>query len=87
MDFCIEIEVQDIIANEKREFFKKFYPELLTSNKANKQLIEEFVATEEGKELEKFLKDNRDFSLRYEHTYMPHKDKTDGFYCALLVKD
>ena len=57
MDFCIEIEVQDIIANEKREFFKKFYPELLTSNKANKQLIEEFVATEEGKELEKFLKD------------------------------
>lgn len=23
----------------------------------------------------------------YEHTYMPHIDKTDGFYCALLVKE
>ena len=23
----------------------------------------------------------------YEHTFMPHIDKTDGFYCALIVKE
>lgn len=23
----------------------------------------------------------------YEHTYMPHIDKTDGFYCALILKE
>ena len=23
----------------------------------------------------------------YEHTYFPHIDKTDGFYCALLTKE
>lgn len=33
-----------------------------------------------------FLKDNPDFSLLYMHTFMPHKDNTDGFFCALLLK-
>ncbi|MBQ3817253.1 MAG: 16S rRNA (cytosine(967)-C(5))-methyltransferase RsmB [Clostridia bacterium] len=37
-------------------------------------------------QIEKFLKENPDFALRYEHTYMPHKDKTDGFFCALVFK-
>ena len=27
------------------------------------------------------------FRKAYEHTYMPHIDKTDGFYCALLIKE
>lgn len=27
-----------------------------------------------------------DVHKAYEHTYMPHIDKTDGFYCALLIK-
>lgn len=35
----------------------------------------------------KFLTENSDFSLEYSHTFMPHKDNTDGFYCALLIKN
>lgn len=31
-----------------------------------------------------FLKENPEFSLEYSHTFMPHTDNTDGFYCALL---
>ena len=37
--------------------------------------------------INKFLFENSDFSLEYSHTFMPHKDNTDGFYCALLVKN
>ena len=33
-----------------------------------------------------FLKENPDFSLVSEHTFMPHTDNTDGFFCALLKK-
>lgn len=33
-----------------------------------------------------FLENNRAFTLRYEHTFMPHIDGTDGFYCALITK-
>lgn len=34
----------------------------------------------------KFLAENTDFTLEYSHTFMPHTDGTDGFFCALLVK-
>ncbi len=34
--------------------------------------------------IEQFLKENPEFSLEYSHTFMPHTDNTDGFYCALL---
>ena len=34
----------------------------------------------------KFLAENGDFALEYSHTFMPHTDGTDGFFCALLVK-
>ena len=34
--------------------------------------------------VEQFLKKNPEFSLEYSHTFMPHTDNTDGFYCALL---
>ncbi len=37
--------------------------------------------------VESFLKNNSDFSLEYIHTFMPHKDNTDGFFCALLIKN
>ena len=37
--------------------------------------------------ISKFLAENSDFSLEYSHTFMPHKDNTDGFYCALLTKN
>ncbi len=33
-----------------------------------------------------FLRDNAEFELEYEHTFLPHIDKTDGFYCALMRK-
>ena len=35
---------------------------------------------------EKFLSLNKEFEKKFEHTFMPHTDKTDGFYCALLIK-
>lgn len=34
-----------------------------------------------------FLSDNKDFACEYSHTFMPHIDGTDGFYCALLVNN
>ncbi len=33
-----------------------------------------------------FQKEYNDIYKVYEHTFMPHKDGTDGFYCALLEK-
>ncbi len=33
-----------------------------------------------------FLDKHNDYELKYEHTFMPHIDSTDGFYCALLQK-
>ncbi len=36
--------------------------------------------------IEKFLSNHKEFSREYEHTFMPHIDKTDGFYCSLLIK-
>ncbi len=37
--------------------------------------------------IESFLENNKDFKCEYSHTFMPHIDGTDGFYCALLVKE
>lgn len=33
-----------------------------------------------------FLDKNTGYELQYQHTYMPHIDGTDGFYCALIQK-
>ena len=33
-----------------------------------------------------FLGENDSFHLTYERTYLPHKDKTDGFYCAVMER-
>jgi 16S rRNA (cytosine967-C5)-methyltransferase len=41
---------------------------------------------ENEENIERFLQDHNGFEKIYEHTYMPHTDGTDGFYCALLVK-
>lgn len=35
----------------------------------------------------RFLTEYNGFRKIYEHTFMPHTDNTDGFYCALLVND
>ncbi len=37
--------------------------------------------------VDRFLSENKDFKLEYSHTFMPHKDGTDGFYCALLIRE
>ena len=34
----------------------------------------------------RFQKEYNDLTLKYEHTFMPHIDNTDGFYCALFEK-
>ena len=34
-----------------------------------------------------FLDKHPYFALKYEHTFFPHTDGTDGFYCALLTKE
>ena len=47
------------------------------------QKITETFVVEKIKE---FLNKNPDFTLVYEHTFMPHIDNTDGFYCALIKK-
>ena len=41
---------------------------------------------ENEQNVKSFLKNHRNYTLEFEHTFMPHKDKTDGFYCALLKK-
>ncbi len=34
-----------------------------------------------------FLSENKDFVCEYSHTFMPHTDGTDGFFCALLINN
>lgn len=36
--------------------------------------------------IQAFLDKHSGFELKYQHTFMPHIDGTDGFYCALLQK-
>ena len=42
---------------------------------------------ENERQIEIFLDTHREFVLKYERTFVPHKDGTDGFYCALLVRE
>ena len=42
---------------------------------------------ENEKLVNSFIIEYNGFRKMYEHTYLPHIDKTDGFYCALIVKD
>ncbi len=41
---------------------------------------------ENERQIEIFLDSHTDFVVKYERTFMPQNDGTDGFYCALLVK-
>lgn len=46
------------------------------------------LRTEENEKLvNSVIMEYNGLNKAYEHTYMPHIDKTDGFYCALLVKE
>ena len=42
---------------------------------------------ENEKLVNSFIMEYNGFHKMYEHTYLPHIDKTDGFYCALIVKE
>lgn len=42
--------------------------------------------SENDEVVRKFLDNNRDYELKKDHTFMPHIDGTDGFYCALIEK-
>jgi len=39
---------------------------------------------ENEENITRFLEKHKDFKLIYQHTFMPHKDNTDGFFAALL---
>lgn len=41
---------------------------------------------ENENQIERFLKENKDFHKIYEHTFLPHLDLTDGFFCAVLER-
>ncbi|MCQ2449453.1 MAG: 16S rRNA (cytosine(967)-C(5))-methyltransferase RsmB, partial [Clostridia bacterium] len=42
---------------------------------------------ENEEQIGRFLSENPSFSYIYEHTFLPHIDGTDGFYCAVLKKE
>lgn len=69
-------EIQLKILNNAKNYLKKggklLYSTCTLRKKENEQIVESF------------LQKNKDFSLKYQHTFMPHKDGTDGFFCALL---
>ncbi len=43
-------------------------------------------SAENDEQVKAFLDKNTGYELQYQHTYMPHIDGTDGFYCALIRK-
>ncbi|MEY8412784.1 hypothetical protein AALB51_16315 [Lachnospiraceae bacterium 62-26] len=78
---------------DKRELFKTFYLERLTLNEENIQLISQFKATDEGKNLETYLKDKAwEADLEGESRVYLVKDESDSialFFslkCGLLYK-
>ncbi len=70
-------EIQFKILQNAKNYLKKGGRILYSTCTLRKAENEEII--------EKFLKSNSDFCLEYSHTFMPHIDSTDGFFCALLV--
>ncbi|MBQ3547067.1 MAG: 16S rRNA (cytosine(967)-C(5))-methyltransferase RsmB [Clostridia bacterium] len=72
------LTIQKAILNNAKKYVKtggKLLYSTCTLRKAeNENIVNEFLAQ------------NSDFKLEYSHTFMPHIDGTDGFYCALLIK-
>lgn len=73
------IPIQTAILNNSKNYVKKggrlLYSTCTLRKAENEQIINAFLA------------DNSDFKLEYCHTFMPHTDGTDGFFCALLIKN
>ncbi len=71
-------EIQFKILNNAKNYLKKGGRILYSTCTLRKAENEDVVS--------KFLSENADFSLKFSHTFMPHTDGTDGFFCALLVR-
>ena len=77
-DFASLQKIQYEILSNASKYLKKSGRILYSTCTLRKEENEEQVL--------KFLKEHRGFTKEYEHTFMPHIDGTDGFYCALLTK-
>ncbi len=72
------LPIQTTILNNAKNYVKTGGKLLYSTCTLRKAENEEIV--------NKFLAQNSDFKLEYSHTFMPHIDGTDGFFCALLIK-
>ena len=70
-------EIQSKILNNAVKYLKKGGKLLYSTCTLRKKENEDIVNA--------FLNENKDFKCEYSHTFMPHTDGTDGFYCALLT--
>ncbi len=77
-DFCELEAIQKNILNNAAKYLKKGGRILYSTCTLRKKENENAVLN--------FLKENEEFSLVCEKTLMPHIDKTDGFYYALIQK-
>ena len=72
------LPIQKAILNNAKSYVKAggklLYSTCTLRKSENEDIVNEFLAQ------------NNDFKLEYSHTFMPHIDGTDGFYCALLIK-
>ncbi len=72
-------EIQSKILNNAVKYLKKGGKILYSTCTLRKKENDDIVNN--------FLEKNKDFVCEYSHTFMPHTDGTDGFYCALLVNN
>ena len=69
-------EIQAKILNNAVKYLKKGGKILYSTCTLRKKENDDIVNN--------FLGNNKDFVCEFSHTFMPHTDGTDGFYCALL---
>lgn len=79
LEFDGLLPIQKAILNNAKKYVKSggklLYSTCTLRKTENEDVINEFLAQ------------NGDFKLEYSHTFMPHIDGTDGFFCALLIKN
>lgn len=78
-DFSLLEEIQEKILSNTARYVKKGGKLLYSTCTLRKAENEEII--------KKFLDGNKEFKAEYQHTFIPHRDETDGFYCALLVRN
>ncbi len=74
-DLCV---IQANILQNAVKYLKKYGKILYSTCTLRKKENDDIVNA--------FLEKNKEFKMEYSHTFMPHIDGTDGFYCALLIK-